>query len=324
MCTAISLKNSKHYFGRTLDLEKSFGEEVIITPRCFNLEFRHEKSEKTHHAIIGCGIACDNYPLYYEAANEKGLAIAGLNFPFHTEYSENKEKRLNSVASFEVIPFLLSKCESASEAAELMRNTSVTAEPFNKETPTSPLHWMISDKNQSFTLEVVNRENRIYENKIGVLTNEPPFEMQLFNLYGYMNLSPREAKNNFSKDVDFKVYSKGMGAIGLPGDLSSTSRFVRAAFHKLNSVSPSDEASCVNQFFHILNSVEQPRGSNINRGEYEITQYASCINTDDGIYYYTTYENAQITKIDMRKENIQKSELIRYPFRYEGEIYEEN
>ena len=104
-----------------------------------------------------------------------------------------------------------------------------------------------------------------------------------------------------------------MGAIGLPGDLSSQSRFVRVAFVKMNSVSGEDENESVNQFFHILNSVDQQRGCcQLDDGKYEITIYTSCCNATKGIYYYTTYDNHQITAVDMHKENLDGDSLIRY------------
>ncbi len=104
-----------------------------------------------------------------------------------------------------------------------------------------------------------------------------------------------------------------MGAIGLPGDLSSQSRFVRAAFVKMNSVSGEGEEESISQFFHILNSVDQQRGCcELENGKYEITIYTSCCNASRGIYYYTSYNNHQITGVDMHKEDLEGSELVRY------------
>ena len=116
-----------------------------------------------------------------------------------------------------------------------------------------------------------------------------------------------------------------MGAIGLPGDLSSQSRFVRAAFVKENSVSKPDEMSSVNQFFHILSSAEQQRGSCvIQDGKYEITIYSSCCNAQQGIYYYTTYGNHRITAVNMHNENLEDSMLIRYEMLTGEQIYFQN
>ena len=104
-----------------------------------------------------------------------------------------------------------------------------------------------------------------------------------------------------------------MGAIGLPGDLSSQSRFVRVAFVKMNSISSDDEMESVSQFFHILNSVDQQRGCcKLGENKYEITIYTSCCNVSKGIYYYTTYNNHQINAVDINREDLDTSSLIRY------------
>ena len=104
-----------------------------------------------------------------------------------------------------------------------------------------------------------------------------------------------------------------MGAFGLPGDLSSASRFIRAAFVRNNSVSQNSESESIGQFFHILSSVEQQRGCSVMNGKYEITLYSSCCNTDRGIYYYTTYENRQICAVHLYREDLSGDKLISYP-----------
>jgi choloylglycine hydrolase len=147
----------------------------------------------------------------------------------------------------------------------------------------------------------------------------------MFALNNYMYLSPKSPENNFSKKLNLDVYSRGMGAIGLPGDLSSQSRFVRASYVKMNSISKEDENSSVSQFFHILGSVDQQRGCcNLGDGKFEITIYTSCCNATKGIYYYTTYDNHQITAVDMNKENLDGKELIRYPLITQGQVMQQN
>ena len=176
------------------------------------------------------------------------------------------------------------------------------------------MHWIISDSEESITVEALRDGIKIYDNPVGVLTNNPPFDKQLFALNNYMNLSNKSPKNSFAQNLELQQYSRGMGAIGLPGDLSSQSRFVRVAFVKMNSVSGEDENESVSQFFHILNSVDQQRGCcQLDDGKYEITIYTSCCNATKGIYYYTTYGNHQITAVDMHKENLDEDSLIRYP-----------
>lgn len=313
MCTAITYKTKDFYFGRTLDYEFSYLEEVTVTPRRFPFSFRFSSADKKHYAIIGMACVVDGYPLYYDAANEKGLCMAGLNFVGNAFYNKPIEGREN-VAQFELIPYILSRCENVEQAKTLLCGINITDTPFNAELPAASLHWMVADKNDCITVEAVKDGLNIYENRAGVLTNNPPFDKQVFSLNNYMHLSAEQPQNTFSKSLDFEHYSRGMGAIGLPGDLSSQSRFIRAAFVKHNSVSGDGEEESVGQFFHILDSVNQPRGCcSVEKGKYEITIYSSCINADKGIYYYTTYNNRQITVVDMNKEDFDGETLGRYP-----------
>lgn len=313
MCTAITYRTKDHYFGRTLDLEYSYEEQVVITPRKFPFVFRKMRTIESHYAIIGMATVAQDYPLYYEATNEVGLSMAGLNFPGNADYKEEKDG-VDNIAPFEFIPWVLSQCKSVAEVKDLLARINLVRIDFSEKLPLSPLHWMISDRESSITVEAVKEGIRIYENPIGVLTNNPPFEMQMFYLSNYMGLSKEQAVNHFSDKVALAPYSRGMGAMGLPGDLSSASRFVRAAFTKLNSVSGELESESISQFFHILAAVAQQRGCvKMPDGRYEITVYTSCCNTDKGIYYYTTYENSQITGVDMHREELDADGLICYP-----------
>ena len=196
---------------------------------------------------------------------------------------------------------------------------------YNEQFPAAKLHWMIADDSGAITVESVADGLKIYENPVGVLTNNPPFEQQMFALNNYMHLSPKQPKNLFSEKIPLDAYSRGMGALGLPGDLSSSSRFVRVAFTKLHSVSGDSEEESVGQFFHILGSVDQQRGCcEVDEGKYEITIYTSCFNASKGIYYYTTYTNHQITAVNMHKENLEENKVISYPMLQKEEIKWQN
>ncbi len=312
MCTAITYNTKNHYFGRNLDLEYSYKETVTITPRNYEFEFRNVENKKNHYAMIGMAYIANDYPLYYDAINEKGLGMAGLNFPGNADYKEIQGDKEN-IAPFEFIPYILSQCSNIEEAKEILQKVNIVKINFSDELPVSPLHWIISDKEKSITVESVKDGLKVYDNPVGILTNNPTFDMQLFNLNNYMNLSIEQPQNNFSKELNLETYSRGMGAIGLPGDLSSASRFVKATFTKMNSKSGNSESESISQFFHILESVYQQRGCvHMGKEEYEITIYSSCCNMNKGIYYYTTYENNQISGIDMNKEDLNSSKLISY------------
>lgn len=313
MCTAATYQTKDFYFGRSLDFDFSFGEELVLTPRNFPLPMRHLPELKSHYAILGMAHVADHYPLYYDAINEKGLGMAGLNFVGNAAYASPQEGACN-VAQFEFIPWILGTCSSLDEARARLSDMVLTDTPFSPQLPPGQLHWMIADASGCLVVESMADGLHPYDNPVGVLTNNPPFPQQMFLLNQYMNLSEKQPENHFAPDVKLTAYSRGMGALGLPGDLSSTSRFARVAFTRLHSRSGESESESISQFFHILGSVDQQRGCcEVSEGSYEISLYTSCCNASKGIYYYITYENHQISAVDMHRENLDAAELFRYP-----------
>ena len=324
MCTAITYQPRELYMGRSLDYEASYGEELVVLPRRFPLRFRHGGGSEQGYAILGTAHVADGYPLYYDAVNEKGLGIAGLNFVGNARYAAPQDGRQN-VAQFEFIPWLLRQCATLAEARQLLQAVNLTGTPFSAHFPAAQLHWLLADATGALTLEPTAEGLQIYENPVGVLTNNPPFPQQLFALNNYMHLSPRQPENTFAPDVPLQAYSRGMGALGLPGDLSSPSRFVRAAFVRANARSERTEDANVSQFFHILTSVEQQRGCcELDDGQFEITLYSSCCNADRGIYYYTTYDNRQITGVKLHAADLDSARLTAYPLADTQQIRWEN
>lgn len=312
MCTAVSYKTKDHYFGRNLDIEKDYGEHVVITPRNFPLEFRYAEKMNVHYALIGMAVVLNNYPLYFEGTNEKGLSMAGLNFPENVVYYDYAEGKEN-VAPFELVPYLLGKCATVHEVKEFIPGMNVIHCNFSEGLPVSPLHWLISDRDSSITLECTKDGMKVYENPFGVLTNNPTFDYHLMNINNYMGLYEGHETNRLSPCNELKNYSLGMGALGLPGDFSSSSRFVKTVFVKEKSVCDGSEQASVNQFFHILQAVAMPKGCvKLANGEYEFTKYSCCCNTDTQDFYYTTYENMSIQKIEMNAADLDSEKLIEY------------
>lgn len=313
MCTAATYKTKDFYFGRTLDYEFSYGEEIVVMPRNFPISFRHMGEMNHHYAMIGMAHLAGNFPLLYDAINEKGLGMAGLNFVGNADYKPFAPGKDN-VAPFEFIAWILSQCTSVKEARLLLDKINLVDTPFSDQLPLAQLHWIIADQEEAITVESVKDGVKVYDNPPGVMTNNPPFDAQMHNLSNFMNLSPKSPNNHFSGKLNLTTYSRGMGALGLPGDLSSQSRFVRVAFVKLNSISGDTESESVSQFFHILGSVDQQRGCcDVGEEKYEYTIYTSCCNASKGIYYYTTYENHQINGVDMHRENLDGDSLSSFP-----------
>ena len=322
MCTAVMYRD--RYFGRNLDVEASYGENVTVTPRNFAFGFRKAGIMKRHYAMIGVAHIAEGYPLYYDAVNEKGLGMAGLNFPGNAVYRPCAEG-MDNIAPFELIPWILGRCADAEEARELLKRINIADIPFNDRLGLHPLHWIVAGRGGAVAVESVSGGLKIYDDPAGVLTNNPVFSYHMQNLNNYINLTAERPVNRFSDKLELLEYGSGMGAIGLPGDLSSPSRFVRAAFVRANSVHGNTEAESVSQFFHILGSVLQQRGcSRAENGGYEYTLYSSCCDTDKGIYYYKTYENSRVTGVDMYREDIDGDRIVSYPLIHEPNIHMQN
>ncbi len=312
MCTALKFTCNDNYFGRSLDLDRSYGEEICVMPRSFPLRFRTMGEMTKHYAMIGMATVVGGIPLFYEAANEQGLSMAGLNFPGNAYYAPEVAGKDN-IASFEFIPWILGQCKTVEEAKSLLSKMNLCDISFSPELPNSPLHWMISDKEQNIVVEATKIGMNIYDNPIGVMTNNPPFPYHLENLEKYKPLRNDNKEIVRNNNLPYVDYCQGLGAVGLPGDVSSKSRFVRAAFNLQNSVKPEIEAEAVGQFFHILTSVEMAKGAcKTDEGTWDITGYSCCINTDKGLYYYTTYSNRRISCVDMHKTDLQGDKISRF------------
>lgn len=319
MCTAISYLSGHHYFGRNLDLEYHYQESVTITPRYFPLHFRNTPSLEAHNAIIGIATVMDGYPLYYDAVNEHGLSIAALNFPGNAVYNKPINGKTN-ISAFELIPYLLANFCTTDNVNNAIKDVNITDIAFCDTLPPTPLHWIVADRNKCITIEQTSDGLQVYDNPVKVLTNNPPFSYHLQNLNNYLNLTAEEPVNRFGKKLDLTPSSRGMGGIGLPGDLSSMSRFVRAAFVLQNS-SKENGDNAISQFFHILTSVEQQKGCVKIGDQFERTIYSSCCDTDRGIYYYTTYSGRQIAAVDMHKTDLNSASLASYPLNFDQIIH---
>lgn len=323
MCTSIAWRNGSFYFGRNLDLEVDFGQRVVIMPRRHRLNFRREKPMEQHYAMIGMATVMDGCALYAEAVNEKGLCIAGLNFPENAYYPMEEALSKAHVASFELPWWLLGQCATVQEAKALLEKTQIMGIPFSDGVPVSPLHWHIADKRASIVVECMRDGMHIHEDTVGVLTNNPPFDFHMHNLCQHMNLTALWPENHLAPEVKLHPFGRGMGAIGLPGDASPASRFVRAAFLLHNSVC--DEEHRVAHFFHLLDSVAMTRGSVIAPGDkWEATLYSCCMDAEAGIYYYKTYTNNQLTAVHLHNANLDGEALVEFPLETKQHISHAN
>ncbi|MBQ7088850.1 MAG: linear amide C-N hydrolase [Clostridia bacterium] len=275
MCTAM---HAHGCFGRTLDLECTYAEQVVICPRDFPLRWRHLSAPERHYAIIGMATVAEGYPLYYDGMNEHGLAMAGLRFSHSGAYTAAQE---GDVASFELIPYVLGRCATLDEARAALVGVRVCDTAFSAALPPSKLHWMVSDGKAALVVESTAEGVRVYDDPVGVLTNEPPFPIQLAEWEKHTHLTADEPQETPPH------LGRGSGSLGLPGDFSSPSRFVRAAFIAAHSEADNDP---VGQFFHAMAAVEVPRGClRLPDGRRVVSHYTACMDLVAGTYYYRTY-----------------------------------
>ena len=313
MCTSIALTTKDTYTGRNLDLEYAFGEKVVITPRQFPLQFHKMPALETHQAIIGMASVAEGYPLYAEGVNESGVYMAGLNFPGNAHYPPEGGAG-EALAPYELIPWLLGTCKTAAETAEQMQRIPLLGVPFRPDMPLAPLHWHIADRHGAFVAEPMEDGVKVYPDPVGVLTNNPPFPFHRINLTQYRGLSAAQPDNTLDPALELPTFGQGMGAIGLPGDWSPASRYIRTAFCKRNSVCENSEESSVSQFFHLLDTVAMPRGAvRTPEGNCDITRYSCCINTATGTYYYKTYDNCAIAAVALTEERRAGDRLLEFP-----------
>ena len=318
MCTSILMNGKNAIFGRNMDLHYPLEMNVVITGRKYPFTFRKAGIIEDHYAMIGMAMVRENYPLYFEAANECGLAVAGLNFPDNAYYSPHFSDEKSNISPFELIPWLLSSCKTVDKAEILLQKTHICGIDFSEEMPLSPLHWHIADKERSIVFEVTENGQKIYENPINVMTNNPPFDFHLQNIALYLNLDNNNRENVFS-EKGIKPFSGGFGAIGLPGDFSSTSRFVKAAFLLSNL-----HENNLSDFFHILDSVAMVRGGIKVSGEDDVTLFSSGIDLENLIYYYKTIKNNRICAVKMNGAVLDSFELYSFNADEEQDISYKN
>lgn len=302
MCTAIF---DDGLFGRTLDLEYSYSESVVITPRKYKFKYLYE-NDNGENSIIGVAHVQNGVPLYYDGMNEMGLCMAGLNFPKYTIYQNFRDGKIN-VASFEFIPYILKNCDSVDDAVKLLEKINITADNFSSSLMATPLHWMIVDKKDAIVVESGENGLKIHKNPYGVMTNSPNFEFHKANLSNFMGISGETPENKIC-NTDIEIYSRGLGGVGLPGDFSSASRFIRGVFLKNHTVKEKDK---INRFFHIMDSLTVPKGCIItDTGESVYTVYTSCMDMKNCEYNYLTYENRSIKSVGLFDFDLDEDKII--------------
>ncbi len=295
MCTAIRIK---HLFGRNLDLDYDFKQNIIFIGSHYDFHFTKLGSNNNHYKILGMGIVIDNYPLFSDAFNECGLAGAGLNFPNNAFFFKGDNNK-NNISPYELIPFVLSNFKNIKEVKDFLKNANLIDIPFSKNLPNAPLHYIFADKDGCIVLEQTKEGLAIYDDEFDVLTNNPPFPFHRLNALRYLKLS-NEYPSNQIPTLNLSPDSIGFGSIGLPGDYSSSSRFIKAMFLAKNIVLPENEEEKVTTFINALTSLSFIRGvAKSKNNQFERTIYSSCMNLNELTYSYKLEFSNKIITIKM-------------------------
>ncbi|HFE9682999.1 TPA: choloylglycine hydrolase [Clostridium perfringens] len=319
MCTGLALetKDGLHLFGRNMDIEYSFNQSIIFIPRNFKCVNKSNKKElTTKYAVLGMGTIFDDYPTFADGMNEKGLGCAGLNFPVYVSYSKEDIEGKTNIPVYNFLLWVLANFSSVEEVKEALKNANIVDIPISENIPNTTLHWMISDiTGKSIVVEQTKEKLNVFDNNIGVLTNSPTFDWHVANLNQYVSLRYNQVPEFKLGDQSLTALGQGTGLVGLPGDFTPASRFVRVAFLRDAMIKNDKDSIDLIEFFHILNNVAMVRGSTRTIEEKsDLTQYTSCMCLEKGIYYYNTYENNQINAIDMNKENLDGNEIKTYKY----------
>ncbi|MCQ2079436.1 MAG: linear amide C-N hydrolase [archaeon] len=311
MCIVLSCRTGGRYFCRNYDRERSLTEKVLVSPRHQVLRFLDGTVLEDHLWMAGTGVAPMGHPLFFEAFNEKGLCMAAVSFEGYAGYSDADEGHL--VAAHEMILYVLSRCSSVREARELLSDVHVVDRPFSNKIPSYPLHWMVSDGNGSIVVEPLDGRLVIQDDPAEVMTNGPPLRYHLDNLENYMHLTCRSPRNLLPEELRSGLTTRGRGAMGLPGDYSSVSRFIRGCFVKYNTVPETDTELDVERMFHILEAVAIPRGCvELSNGVHECTRHSVCIDAEELVLYYRCRENSQICVVDPRRTDVDGTETVSF------------
>lgn len=329
MCTALSIKskNNKWFFGRNMDLSYNFNQSVMLIPRNYKFQDKVTGDMITNNrAIIGIGTVIDDHPAIADAMNENGLACAGLNFAGYVYYEKEIVKGKINIAPYDFIQWVLSNHETVDEVKDAIKNIELVDIPINDKTPVSTLHWMLSDKTgKSIVVEKTKDKFSVYDNPVGVLTNNPTFDWHLTNLNEYMNIAPNQPKETKWSNQELKPLGIGAGTLGMPGDFASVSRFVRIAYIRDNMPDIEDDITAITQFFHMLDYVKMVKGGVITEdGLQDLTLYSSCMDQENGIYYYKTYDNNRINAVDMNKEQLEGDKIKLFTYQTTQDINYQN
>lgn len=304
MCTAVRFTDDQGnmFFGRNLDWTFGYGQGVMRTPgdAAVPAAFDRPGDSARGHDVIGVGIEALGVPLYFDCANDAGLAVAGLNFPQSARYATGPVDGTVNVAAYEFPYWVARSFATVSEARAALSGVTVVAKPVSDKLPVANLHWIVADATGAIVVECMEDGMRVWDDDVDVLTNEPDFGWHRQNLRNYLTLTDADPAPASWGGAELRAFGSGEGLRGVPGDYSGPSRFVKVAFVNAHYPAQSDEKDNVTRLFRTLGSVAVPEGcARMADGSCEKTLYTSGFSAATRTYYYATYDDPQIREFPL-------------------------
>ena len=319
-CTGIKLiaKDGFSVHGRTLEFGLKIDSSIVVIPRGY--AFKGTTPEglgleyKSKYGVVGF-IAFDE-PAVLDGMNEKGLSVGVFYFPGFAEYAKiSKENQQKALSPIEFSNWILTQFSNLDEVRAALADIVIAptiVKDWGNEPP--PFHYIIYDKSgNSLVIEPIKGKLISYENPLGVFTNSPTFDWHMTNLRNFINLSPFNAKPLQVEGIELAPFGQGSGMVGMPGDFTPPSRFVRAAIYSITATPSQNNKEAVYQAFHILNQFDIPVGV-VQAKDKDIihTDYTliTCVrNPQDLKIYFKTFEDQTIRFVDLKKFDLQVKEI---------------
>ena len=307
-CTGITLKSKDGAViaARTIEWAESVMNNMyVVVPRNQELQSLTPSGMdgvtfKAKHGFVG--LAVEQKEFMVEGINEKGLSAGLFYFPNYGKYQPYDETLKDQcLADFQVVSYVLAECSNIDEVKEALSKVRI----INIDPRSSTVHWRFTEPSgRQVVLEIVDEVMHFYENPLGVLTNSPGIEWHWTNLNNYINLQPGNAPEHAFGPLDMKNLGHGSGLLGLPGDFTPPSRFVRAAFFQLTAPQQPTARESVVQAFHLLNNFDIPTGTELPWGKASVelpsaTQFTVASDTHNRMLYYRTMYNSNIRCINL-------------------------
>ncbi|MCH9621637.1 MAG: putative protein YxeI [Chlamydiia bacterium] len=312
-CTGLNIQAADRSCvnGRTVEFGEPLDLSVAVIPR--NTTFTAETplgkgmTYKSKYAVIGA--YCFDKIVLMDGMNEKGLSAGAFYFPGYASYVKTtKQNQSKALSPLDFTNWLLTQFATLEEVKKALSSVIITNTVFKEwhKNLSPPMHYIVYDKSgKSIVIEPLDKTLKVYDNSVGVITNSPTFDWHMTNLNNYINLSPYNVTEGSLQDLPLKTFGQGSGMLGLPGDFTPPSRFIRAAFFSKSAVNLRDSQAAALQTFHILNQFDIPMGTvrskERRKTSYDYTMFTSVKNPKTLKYYFRTYKDQAIKSICLKQ-----------------------